>query len=703
MNKQSQWLFETPVVSETTLSKNPYSNHEWQPEWEFPEVFPLNEQEWETVGRLKVPRRSVPKRPGRVPHFKRFSCPPVQSTQPRIVYGWGQYKQRVQELPPDQQAILRKVGNEIRMSYQPGCQPVRMVQIYGHADRDPKPEREQQISDERARIVTSWLKNYTGTSIATQIKWEIRGMGASQLKAAPTNEVNRRQNRRVEILMMTAKTPPPPIVPPVPPKPVSPTLIPNRWLNLLGPQGVRTGNQVASLIGGGETFKAMVEAIRTATGPGHYIYLLAWWLTDDFQLILGDPNSKISQLFTDASNKGVQIRVMLWDQVGEQNNKEADKINALARGGAIVDNFTLNFGSHHQKVLVVKGQQGLISFCGGIDINPDRIFDRDGLAKIGKPASSSGVKGQPLHDVHCRIQGLVAHDLLRLFIQRWDAHPKHKEIDTKKGTLIGRSEIIPSFTKAPIIQSPRLQNNLSGISNNCFVKIGVTTNQVNSSNIFVHKVVRRERSLQEMMISAIQGAQRFIYMENQYLVNIYAAQLLREALKKIQHLTILIPHPSISDLPQVWERTKAFINVLTEKNPNAYKVRIFCLANRGIYNSANTYIHAKTYVIDDELAIIGSANCNRRGWTHDSEVIAAIFDQSLPNPPAKSFAQQLRMRLWGKHLSLSPGLLEDGIKSADHWLAPPTNARISIFDPDSGKDGFPQPKWDTIVDPQGPE
>jgi V8-like Glu-specific endopeptidase len=198
MNKQNQWLFEAPVTSEA-LYTNPYNNPEWEAERELTESSPLNEEEWETVGRLKVPRRSVPKRPGRVSR----SCPPVQSTQPRIVDGWGQYKQRVQELPPSQQAILRKVGNEIRISYQPGCQPVRMVQIYGHADRDtPRNiQHEKQMSEERARMVTSWLKNYVGNNIAGRITWDTKGFGATKLKAPPTVEANRRQNRRVEIYL----------------------------------------------------------------------------------------------------------------------------------------------------------------------------------------------------------------------------------------------------------------------------------------------------------------------------------------------------------------------------------------------------------------------------------------------------------------------------------------------------------------------
>jgi OmpA family len=196
MNRQSQWLFEVPASNEAA----PYNYLEYY-------SLPESEAEWETVGRLKVPRRSMPQRSqgAQVPRSGSSSCPPV-STQPRVMYGWTQHKRRVQDLPLDQQAKLRQVSNDIRMSYRPGCQPVRKVQIHGHADVDtpPNPRREKQMSDERAQMVRDWLKKDLGSKIAAQITWETQGFGATKLKVQPTTEANRRQNRRVEIALSTS-------------------------------------------------------------------------------------------------------------------------------------------------------------------------------------------------------------------------------------------------------------------------------------------------------------------------------------------------------------------------------------------------------------------------------------------------------------------------------------------------------------------
>ncbi len=140
------------------------------------------------------------------------SYPSLAQTMQRTIYGWGQYQRRVQELPPDQQMTLAEVGDAIIHSFQPGRQRVRTVQVYGHADWDTprNPQREQQMSEERAREVTNWLKSYVRGSIptpiawdnnASHIEWDTKGFGATQVIASPTSEANRKQNRRVEILL----------------------------------------------------------------------------------------------------------------------------------------------------------------------------------------------------------------------------------------------------------------------------------------------------------------------------------------------------------------------------------------------------------------------------------------------------------------------------------------------------------------------
>ena len=70
----------------------------------------------------------------------------------------------------------------------------------------------------------------------------------------------------------------------------------------------------------------------------------------------------------------------------------------------------------------------------------------------------------------------------------------------------------------------------------------------------------------------------------------------------------------------------------------------------GIENDAGTpvYVHAKTCMVDDTWASIGSDNFNRRSWTHDSELSAVVIDT------AGEYARRLRLTLAAEHLDRLP-------------------------------------------------
>lgn len=563
------------------------------------------------------------------------------------------------------------------------------------------------------------------------------------------------RNRRVEVVAPFAFTPPAPIptpIPPVPPLPVPPvpplppsTLDPPRWGPILaraiGPRAtLRTGNAVRHLIDaenpttpalGG--YGAMVEAIRAAQGGAAFIYLLGWICVDDFDMITCDRTSRLRFLLAAAAARGVQVRGVFWEasrlyptQRG-QTQDSADRINALPGGAAIIDGETLSLGAHHQKLLVVGDGESLVGFTGGLDVNPDRILPSTiactpanswprPIEEVDAPVwdgeSMSGGGGQPLHDVHCRVEGPEAFDLLGTFITRWDHHPDSRRVEAR-APLRGRGAAVPAPLARP------LPPGRSSTGETCSIVVGRTFNPRRGSGL------PRERDIKAMLLAAIGNARRFIYMEDQYLLNLDAAAALRAALDRIEHLTIVIAASDINgDTPCIWTYRRQFVATLTRGLPPALaaKVRIFqlatppvptvapaCSTRRRAYRPTfgrHTYVHAKCWVFDDELAVIGSANCNKRGWEHDSEIGAFVFDDRVPaSAAARSFAQQMRMDLWAEHLSLPPARFADGVASAATWLRPSPAAHVIPYCPDDDDDiaTFKCPLIkDTVVDPPAP-
>jgi phosphatidylserine/phosphatidylglycerophosphate/cardiolipin synthase-like enzyme len=458
-----------------------------------------------------------------------------------------------------------------------------------------------------------------------------------------------------------------------------------RWFDTgQGMQPVRAGNHVLALVEGFEAFAAMVLAIETANSTSHYIYMLNWWVELDFELSPGHTltggaaSTKLIDLLSNAVSKGVQVRAMFWDQPKTQNTSEVNRVNALtvsttpappgANGAAILDNNTLNLGSHHQKILIVQGSGGLIAYCGGVDPNPDRN------------STMTRQPGSPMHDVHCEIQGEAALDLLQIFLDRWTDHPDSASLDTSKGVLRGLTSAVP------------------GLRGDQFVQIGRTfgngTNHGGIKNIkgqsFYSFAPNGEQTAKRLIFHAIEQAQKFIYVEDQYLVDMDASNKLKAQLPKIQRLIILIPHPNLNDHPHIWRMCKRFVDNLgaDPKVVVCYKKPAGAIPDPRTVapGTIGTYVHAKMWIMDDKFAIIGSANCGQRSYTHDSEVVAGIFDESKDAPCTLHFAHSLRIKLWADHLNLKPADVFDPIGSAIHWFKPSNLARVAVFNQNADTD-----------------
>ena len=453
---------------------------------------------------------------------------------------------------------------------------------------------------------------------------------------------------------------------------------------------IRTKNHVTEFIDGTDTFQAMHRRLKGISGKNSYIYLLNWWIDDTLPLVEGDPNSTLRAVLSKASESRVQIRGMFWAQKTGQNKEQNKFINGLAYGGSILDNKTRLAGSHHQKVLILyDGADGvvdpLVAFCGGIDFNRDRLYANgvNGSAQVGAPD----------HDVHCMVQGPAAWDLLRIFVNRWNDHPYRLNLPTSpinKQGLFGNNS--PSFAST------------INPGHNEWVQIGHTFPPPGiDASLGYGFAPRGEQSAKGIILHAIAHAKNYIYFEDQYMVSPEAREALADALAKNLklRLIVLVPDWPITYPPNLMRTHRA--EFLARLNAVAKgRVEVYVLDTP---NHEHTYVHAKVWIFDDEFAVIGSANCNSRSWTYDSEVVAGICDPG--NGIITRMPHRLRKRLWSEHLHVREDSLDDWSSAIALWSKPPDGSHIKPYDAFNPGPGAKPPRvqqnlegfWNKFIDP----
>lgn len=457
---------------------------------------------------------------------------------------------------------------------------------------------------------------------------------------------------------------------------------PAHWFSKETPRGAlplfTQKNKITPIIDGLPTFEEFQKMLLTVQGQGHYVRLAGWQLRIDFKLVPGNNDSTFQSHLTRMDAAGSQIRALLWDKgPGTENSAEVNHINALpgGQGQAILDNHTLNYGSHHQKFMVINGSAGAVGFAGGIDINPDRLDDRDHKA------------ASPYHDIHSKVEGPAVADLNTTFVERWNNHPNDPQPKLPTNA--------PPFAPAPGTHYVHVSRTIPPSKSYNFISGG---------DLSTLNTTRR----------AIQRAQRFIYIEEQYLTPYPGALPYTAAADTVRILTDLLSAlarpafeflimviPNTSDQPQSLFRRRNFIKVLKDNFPN--KVHVFYLWRPA--NGPLIYLHTKSLIIDDVYFRIGSANLNRRSMTHDSEIDVHVIDEALANGSRRA-AKDYRIDLWGEHLNMSGAramFLDDPGSALTYWLQPPTGARIRVYNENQYSPPNPGTfaDWNTLTDPDG--
>lgn len=405
----------------------------------------------------------------------------------------------------------------------------------------------------------------------------------------------------------------------------------------------------ALLIDGRDYYRAFYAAACKAKKS---ILLLGWQFDSDVQLVRGDdlpdgvgPQDVQLLALLDRlcrERPELQVRVLAWDH-SVFFALERELLQKLYFDAIACERFDFRWddtvplgGSHHQKVAVVDGR---VAFFGSQDICQAR-WDDSTHRPDNEHRTSRGAVHQPYHEVQIAVTGAAARSMVDLFTWRWYGATGER-LDRR--ALIAEDEASNALTK-PSLDFP--------------VTLPMPAARVGLART-IPEVEGRDHvgEVAGVYVRAIETAERFIYIESQYLTScaVRDALVARMADRSRPKLDIVVVLP---------HKPEKFKEEMTVGVPQAVLLQTLDQAAHehghalGIYNVvAGTredgeplyvYIHAKLMIVDDRLFVVGSANLTNRSMTIDSEIVAAYEAQDGEHEVHNAI-RRARVRLMLEH------------------------------------------------------
>jgi phosphatidylserine/phosphatidylglycerophosphate/cardiolipin synthase-like enzyme len=465
---------------------------------------------------------------------------------------------------------------------------------------------------------------------------------------------------------------------------------------------IRNG-KITPLIDSHNYFPALAAALDRAHGSGDFIYIMGWsldWLERDeviYDSGIGTPRrfklfrnhaelptavdayylKDFIDIIKDKSRAGVEVRVMGWISDGSagiaraqtlahgigQNAATINTILALRQEPTLASHCCLNTlahvaGSVHAKVVLIGTADRTLAFTGGIDLAHGRH---------GAPPHDRNQPGHfnyiGWHDIQARVEGAAVQDLYDFFKDLWNALLARPRVQLGllrdadgHYTLSPYLDCAPDTTPIPERSLPaQVPGPLHAMQSLRTIPQANYSLAALIKKTAVSFAAEGATEIQRAWQHAISTATTYIYIEDQFLYSEDLYRWLGEAIIAKPALRVLlvkgIPDPNDPDIfwPLVKMAIRKELKNLSQKQLNQI----------GFFVHVRATVHAKTTLIDDVWAMIGSANFAQRSLYTDFEHCISVADE----PAVKAY----RRLLWEEHLSGLHGdayMLEDPVPLA---------------------------------------
>src|SRR5437763_8895425 len=397
------------------------------------------------------------------------------------------------------------------------------------------------------------------------------------------------------------------------------------WADASSPP--RGGNALDVLVDGAEALPQLAAAIESARTS---VWLAGWFFSADFRL-RPESEQTLRELLAGVAER-VDVRVLAWagaplplfHPTRSDVRAARDSLIGGTRVAMALDARERPMHCHHEKLAIVDGE---VAFVGGIDLTS---YAGQRLDHSEHPARGS----IGWHDATTRVRGPAVADVAEHFRLRW------REVT---------GEALPS----PVPPGPAGE-------------VEVQLVRTVPENVY-DALPRGEFSILESYLRWLRAAQRFVYLENQFLWSPEIVTVLADKLRRPPHdrfrLVVLLPaKPNNGN-----DDTRGQLGLLADADDGAGRLVARTLYQQGA--AAPVYVHAKIAVIDDRWLTVGSANLNEHSLFNDTEVNVVTHDAQL--------ARDVRLRLWSEHLGMPEGeIASDPADVVDELWRRPPSARL---------------------------
>ncbi|MES2398802.1 MAG: cardiolipin synthase [Pseudomonadota bacterium] len=347
---------------------------------------------------------------------------------------------------------------------------------------------------------------------------------------------------------------------------------------------VSSATSAELLSGGAKTFDSIFEAIRNAR---HHVHL-EYYIFEPDRI-----GTALRDLLVEKAQEGVAVRLLV-DALGSKRLGRkfmAPLLEAGAKVGLFHDSRigrrlrpVSNYRTH-RKIVVC---DGVIGFTGGVNIT-----DEEDLR----------TRTDAYHDMHLRIEGSAVRWLQTTFLEDWVYATGESPKDTDKS--------LPHLL--PLLLPPMEAGD---------IPVQIVASGPDSELEAIHR----------MHVTAINASCHRAWLTTPYFVpGEPALMALTSAALRGVDVRLLVPRRSDSFVVSAAARSYYDELIAAGVKVWEYKARM---------------LHSKTLVIDDNCAMIGTANFDNRSFRLNFEVMAVVYGPTLAEPLAAQFETDLHSSVW---------------------------------------------------------